>query len=134
MPDPDSNPATYLVLLIFFLLCSAFFSLSEAAVISLNDGKLRRMAESGDKHAKRILFLVDEPSRFLSTIEVGSTLSKLLTAAAAASFYLPLAGLLSFIPLPARGLRFLSLVLISLLLCLLLVVFGEKVPDRKSVV
>lgn len=130
MPDPDGNPATYLIFLVLFLLCSAFFSLSEVAVISLNDAKLRRMAESGDKRAKRILWLVDEPSRFLSTMQVGSTLSNLLAAAAAASFYAPLARTLSFIPLPLRGLRFLSLVLVSLLICLLLLVFSEKVPKR----
>lgn len=131
MPDPDGNPATYLIILVILVLCHAFFSLSETAVISLNDGKLRRMAESGDKRAKRILWLVDEPSRFLSTIQVGSSFLSLLACAAAASCFCgPLAVVLGFIPLPARLLRALALVIISLLLCFFLLVFGELVPKR----
>ncbi|MCI8623612.1 MAG: HlyC/CorC family transporter [Provencibacterium sp.] len=131
MPDPDGNPATYFALLILLILCNAFFSLSEMAVVSLGDSKLRRLAESGDKRAKQILWLVDEPSRFLSTIQVGVTLSGLLAAIVAADgLASPLSAVLAFIPLQAQTLHGIALALIALLLSFFVLVFGELIPKR----
>lgn len=135
MPDPDGNPAACLLILAALILCNAFFSLCEAAVISLNDGKLRRMAESGDPAARRILWLVEEPSRFLSTIQAGVTLSGLFSAAvAAAGLCAPLAGALGALPLPftlpPRLWYLISVLLVIFLLAFFLVVLGELVPKR----
>lgn len=135
MPDPDGNPAACLSILAVLILCNAFFSLCEAAVIALNDGKLRRMAESGDPAARRILWLVEEPSRFLSTIQAGKTLSSLFASAVAAiGLCAPLARELSALPLPfslsPRLWYLLSVLLVILLLAFLLEVLGEVVPKR----
>lgn len=131
MPDPDSSLLTYLAILIVLILINAFFSLSEIAIISLNDSKIQRMAQSGDKKARRIRWLISEPSRFLSTIQVGVTLSGLLASAVAADkFAVMLAAALHFIPLPAQALHFIALALITMLLSFFTLVFGELVPKR----
>lgn len=54
------------------------------AVISLNASKLRKSAEDGDKTCARLLKLVEEPSGFLSTIQIGITLAGFLGSAFAA--------------------------------------------------
>ena len=58
--------------------------MTEIAVISLNAGKLRRMAEEGDKKAAQLLKMVEQPTGFLSTIQIGITLAGFLGSAFAA--------------------------------------------------
>lgn len=131
MPDPDSSLFFSLVLLFVLIAINAFFSLSEIAVISLNDNKVARMSEAGDKKAGRVLWLLREPSRFLSTIQVGITFSGLLSSAVAAeSFTGRLIAALPALPIPTDVLRVLVLVIITFFLSFLTLVFGELVPKR----
>lgn len=124
-----------IILLFVLILCNAFFAASEIAIISLNDAKLRRMAEDGHKRAKQVLALTADTSRFLATIQVGVTLAGFLTSATAAqSLSGPLAGW--FIRMiPALATRFglvqsASVVLITLLMSYFSLVLGELVPKR----
>ena len=71
MDDPLLPSIIILILLIFV---NAFFAAAEIAVISLNEGKLSRQAEEGDKMAARLLKLVHAPDNFLSTIQIVITL------------------------------------------------------------
>ena len=72
------------VLLLFVLIIvNAFFAMSEIAIISLNDTKIQRLAEEGNKKAKQIVKLTENSSRFLSTIQIGVTLAGFLTSASA---------------------------------------------------
>ena len=52
------------------ILLNAFFAATEIAVISLNTAKLRRLQETGDKTAGRLLRMAEEPAGFLSTIQI----------------------------------------------------------------
>ena len=63
---------------------NAFFAGTEMALVSLNTTKLHRLEEDGDKHAAKLLKLVEAPSAFLSTIQVGITLAGYLGSALAA--------------------------------------------------
>ena len=67
-----------LLLQVVLILINAFFAASEIAVISLNEGKVRRQMENGDKKAGKLLRMVSEPTGFLSTIQVGITLAGFL--------------------------------------------------------
>ena len=90
MPTDDPDPANIiwqLVLLTVLILINAFFAMSEIAVISLNDSKMKKLAEEGHKKARRILKLTSEPSAFLSTIQVGVTLAGFLTSASASQTF-----------------------------------------------
>ena len=100
----DIWPSIVLIFILIFV--NAFFAMSEIAIISINSQKMKRLAEGGNKAAKRLLAITDSPSDFLATIQVGVTLSGFLNSAVAAdNFAGPVAGLLSFLPLPAAVLR-----------------------------
>ena len=64
-----------LLLQLLLIALNAFFAATEIAVISLNDKKMRAMAEDGDKKAEKILKIIEDPTKFLSTIQVGITLA-----------------------------------------------------------
>ena len=106
-----SNVLLQLLVLILLILLNAFFAASEIAIISLNDTKIKKMAEEGHKQAKKLLKLKKNTSDFLATIQVGVTLAGFLSSASAAqSFSHPLAQALSFLPFSAGAVQNLSLI------------------------
>ncbi len=126
-----ASPILSILLLVVLILINAFFAASEIAIITLNDNKMRKMAEDGDKRAKRVLKLTKDSSRFLATIQVGVTLAGFLTSAAAAqTFAGKLADALSFLPIQHNVLFGASTVLVTLLLSYFSLVFGELVPKK----
>lgn len=134
-PPPTGNLALQLLLLLALILCNAFFAASEIAIISLNDSKIRKMAEDGHKKARLVLALTEDSSRFLATIQIGVTLAGFFTSALAAqSLAEPFsAWLQSVIPAAkAHGelLFSISTVLITLLMSYFTLVLGELVPKR----
>ena len=119
-----------LLVVIFFILVNAFFSGTEMAVISLNDTKMRKLAEDGDKNAKHMLKFIDNPGTFLATIQVGVTIAGFLSSAFAASNF---AGKLALLVDPEGIRRWpepLFTVLITIVLAYFSLVFGELVPKR----
>jgi putative hemolysin len=76
-----------LLFLFILILLNAFFAMSEIAVISVNDNKVRRMADEGDIKARRLAKLIAQPSQFLSTIQIGITLAGFLASAFAAESF-----------------------------------------------
>ena len=73
-----------LLLQLILILLNAFFAATEIALISLNEKKVRALAEDGDKKARKMLKIIEEPTKFLSTIQVGITLAGFLGSAFAA--------------------------------------------------
>jgi Hemolysins and related proteins containing CBS domains len=130
--DPGmSNDFVSILILILLVMVNAFFAASEIAVITLNDNKMKRMAEEGDKKAAKIVKMTSNSSRFFATIQVGVTLSGFLTSASAAqSFSGKLAHALSFLPVSASVLSGVSTILITILLSFFSLVFGELVPKK----
>ena len=83
MADPD--PVwSQLLLQVILILVNAFFAATEIAVISVNENRIRRQADEGDKKAKLILRMNQQSSRFLSTIQIGITMAGFLASAFAA--------------------------------------------------
>ncbi len=124
-----------LLLQAILILLNAFFAATEIAVISLNDNLLRKQAEEGDKKAVKLLKVVESPTRFLSTIQVGITLAGFLGSAFAADNF---AGRITAwaaaryaLDAATQGaVRTLSVVLITIVLAFFTLVFGELVPKR----
>lgn len=134
-PPPTGNLALELILLLVLILCNAFFAASEIAIISLNDNKIRKMAEEGHKKAQKVLALTADSSRFLATIQIGVTLAGFFTSAVAAqSLSEPLARwLISIIPAlqpHANMVASVSTAVITLIMSYFSLVFGELVPKR----
>lgn len=124
---------TAIVFLVILIILNAFFAASEIAMISLNDARIKSLADKGDRKAARIEKLMDEPSRFLATIQIGITLAGFLASAfASETFADPLVRVLqeAGIGWSAGVLKTISMVVITILLSYFTLVFGELVPKR----
>ncbi len=65
---------SYILIFLFFLILSAFFSSAETALTGLNKDKVDYLSKKGVKKAKLLKELISKPSEFLSTILIGNTL------------------------------------------------------------
>ena len=72
---------TEILIIFFLLLINAFFALSEIAIVSASKPMLRHLAKQGNKRAAAALDLAENPSHFLSTVQVGITLVGILAGA-----------------------------------------------------
>lgn len=123
---------TAVFLLIILTGVNAFFTASEMALITINDNKIRFLADEGDLKAKKVLLVLETPTRFLSTIQIGVTLAGFLASAFASDqFSEPLVKiLLNYISIDEDVIKTISVVIITLLLSYITLVFGELVPKR----
>ncbi len=135
--DVSADPLSIVwkVLLLFVLIIvNAFFAMSEIAIISLNDTKMHRLAEEGNKKAKQIVKLTENSSRFLSTIQIGVTLAGFLTSASASqNFAEMLTDALMKTPVSQIGysvINGVSVVLITIITSYFSLVLGELAPKR----
>ena len=131
MPDTLKSLLLQLVL----ILLNAFFAATEIALISLNEKKVRAQAEDGDKKAKKMLKIIEEPTKFLSTIQVGITLAGFLGSAFAADNFAT--SLTDFIirvckvqNVSPATMHTVSVIVITLILSYFTLVLGELVPKR----
>ena len=111
---------------------NAFFAASEMAFISLNDKKIEKQAREGNKKAKQIEKMLEAPSKFLSTIQIGITLAGFLSSAFASDTFADmLAPILNgIIPIGIGVWKSISIILITMILSFITIIFGELVPKR----
>ncbi|MBE7092050.1 MAG: HlyC/CorC family transporter [Clostridiales bacterium] len=124
-----------IILQLILILINAFFASAEIAVVSLNENKVKAKAEDGDKKAKKMIKLLKNPTKFLSTIQVGITLAGFLGSAFAAdSFSEPLTKwVLETFNLNiglAGTVDSIAVIVITLILSYFTLVLGELVPKR----
>ena len=124
-----------LILQLILILINAFFAATEIAVISLNEKKVKARAEDGDKKAHKMLKMIEDPTQFLSTIQVGITLAGFLGSAFAADNFAE--RLTAFIvktfdisSSQVSLIETVSVVVITLILSYFTLVLGELVPKR----
>lgn len=129
--DPDSNSIILqLVILLILIGVNAFFAMSEIAIVTFNDNKLKKLAEDGNKRAATLYKMVQQPSKFLSTIQIGVTMAGFLAAGSAAEqFAEPVAQLMSPV-IPYSVAEPIALFVITLILGYFNLVLGELVPKR----
>lgn len=122
-----------IILLIVLIFLNAVFASAEIAVISMNDARLRQLASEGNKKAIRLTKLVEQPSRFLATIQVAITLAGLLSSAFAAdSFADPIVKAIvkTGVSISEATVRTVTVIIITVILSYFNLVFGELVPKR----
>lgn len=122
-----------LLLQVVLIALNAVFASAEIAIISMNDNKLAKMAQEGNKKAIKLAKLTSKPARFLATIQVAITLSGFLGSAFAAdNFSDKLVALImkSGVNIPEKTLDSIVVILITLILSYFTLVFGELVPKR----
>lgn len=128
-PGSGGNILFQFFLLVILILVNAFYSASEMALISVDKNIIREKAEEGQVKAKRILKLLDDPSKFLSTIQVCITLAGFFNAAfAATGISQGLGDGLFRIGVP-RAYQ-LATILFTILLSFVTIIFGELIPKR----
>jgi putative hemolysin len=121
------------IILIILIGINAFFAAAEMAIISLRELTLEQRASEGDKKARQLLDIIKEPSRFLSTIQVGVTLASFFTSASAAiglSKVLERALTNSNVDFLIKFASTISLVVITVFISFLSLLFGELIPKR----
>ena len=131
------NIILMLLLQVLLIALNAIFACAEIAVISMNETKVDKLAEQGDKRAKCLRKLTVQPAKFLATIQVAITLSGFLGSAFAAdNFADPLVDwFVRIFELELSGAALASLdsvavVVITIILSFFTLIFGELVPKR----
>ena len=123
---------TSMLLLFVLILLNGFFAGSELAFISINNNKLKILAEEGNRKAIKILHLKEMPNRFLSAIQIGVSLASILSGAFGADAFAQV--LTDFIVAQGLGTPLLvkpiATLLITLMIMFVMLVFGELVPKR----
>lgn len=120
-----------LFLLLFLILLNGVLAMSEIAVVSSRKSRLQKLADDGSPGAQSALDLSNEPSGFLSTVQVGITTVGILSGAIGESALAdPLTNWLSGIAVLEPYSRGLALTLVVVGLTYFSVVVGELVPKR----
>jgi putative hemolysin len=126
----DSLAAETLILFLL-ILTNGFFSLSEMAIVSARKVRLQQRAEEGDKAARTALDLAGQPTRFLSTVQIGITLIGILTGAfGGATVAETLATYFSQFPALEPYSEALGVGIVVTVITFFSLVFGELVPKR----
>ena len=122
-----------MIILAILILLNAYFAASEIAFISLNDAKIEKMAKDGNKKAKQIQSMLESPSKFLATIQIGITLAGFLSSAFASDAFAEKLAPMLFDIMPFLSLNIwksISIIIITIILSFFTLVFGELVPKR----
>ena len=118
---------TQVIVIIVLTAINAFFAASEIAFVSVNQSKMKALAEEGNKKAQRVLELLENSDDFLATIQVAITLAGFLSSASAAtSFADRFSALLPTFP----GAVTVAIVVVTLILSYITLVFGELFPKQ----
>ena len=119
-------------LLLFLIFINALFAMSETALTASRKARLQVMVEAGDSGASHAMALHDNPTKWLSVVQIGITSIGLLNGiVGAAAFSGPLAlWLRSNFVISVRGADITSLAVVVVTITFISIVFGELVPKR----
>lgn len=128
--DPEASYILINILILLILtLLNAFFSCAEMAMVSVSKTRMRKLADEGKKTAMMVLKFLDEPTKFLSTIQVAITLAGFFSSAAAASgLSEPLGSWLVKQGIASGDI--IALISVTLILSYFSLVLGELVPKK----
>ena len=120
-----------ILLIALLTVLNGVFAMSEMALASSRKARLAAMAEAGDKGAAAALRLMDQPTRFLSTVQVGITSIGVLNGIIGeAAFSASLAQWLQGLGLGPVVSGYLATAIVVTLITYVTIIFGELVPKR----
>ena len=119
-------------LLIFLILLNALFAMSEMALTASRKARLQVMVEAGDSGAQAAMDLHENPTKFLSVVQVGITSIGILNGIVGdAAFSAPFARWLqATFPLSQRAAEVSATAMVVVSITFLTIIFGELVPKR----
>ena len=118
-------------IIILLLLANGLFAMTEIAVVSARKGRLRSLADAGDRRAQAALELMESPNRFFSTVQVGITLVGVLAGAfGGATLAEAISDALKAIPWLVNYSEIIGVALVVLCITYCSLIIGELVPKR----
>jgi putative hemolysin len=119
-------------LLVFLILLNALFAMSEMALTAARKARLQVMVESGDAGAQAAIDLHDNPTKFLSVVQIGITSITILNGIVGdAAFSGPFAKWLhETLPIGPRVAEFSATAMVVAVVTFVTIIFGELVPKR----
>jgi putative hemolysin len=123
-----------ILIILALILLNGIFAMSELAVVSAKRLRLEKMAHDGSAGAPTAIALSDDPSRFLSTVQVGITLISIFNGAfGEASLVARLAPSLAATGIPEEYARPAALTVVVIGITFASIVLGELVPKRIAI-
>lgn len=120
-----------IAIVLVLIALNGIFSMSEFALVSAKKIRLKQREEEGDKRAAVALKLANDPTQFLSTIQIGITLVGIFAGAfSEATISKEFAAYLGKFPALSPYSNAISITLVVLLITYLTLIFGELVPKR----
>ena len=120
-----------LLIVAALILLNGFFAMAEMAVVSARRGRLQHMVERGSKGARAALSMTEDPTKLLSTVQIGITLIGVLAGAfSGATIAEKLERALLEIPELATRAETLSIAIVVICISYLSLIVGELVPKR----
>jgi len=118
--------------LIFLILLNALFAMSEMALTASRKARLQVMVEAGDSGAQAAMDLHENPTKFLSVVQVGITSIGILNGIVGdAAFSAPFARWLQHtFPIQARAADITATAMVVVVITFMTIIFGELVPKR----
>ncbi|HEY2925796.1 hemolysin family protein [Piscinibacter sp.] len=119
-------------LLVFLILLNAMFAMSEMALTASRKARLQVMVEAGDSGAQAAMDLHDNPTKFLSVVQIGITSISILNGIVGdAAFSEPFARWLhATFPIHDRAASITATAMVVVVITVLTIIFGELVPKR----
>ena len=118
-----------LVVVLFLVIIEAVFVAAEISLVSLRHSRIEQLIDEGQRGAHRVRRLVQDPARFLAVAQIGVTFVGFLASAyAAVNLADRLAGILVNVPGVKDVRAGISLLIVTILMSLFFIVFGELVP------
>jgi putative hemolysin len=118
-----------IVIIVLLIAVNGIFVAAEIALVTVRRSRIRQLSDEGDRRARRVARMTEQPGRLLATIQLGITFIGFLAAAfAGASIAGQLAEWLRDIGPLATSADVLALLIVTLAVSLVTIVFGELVP------
>lgn len=128
-----TNAITQIIIILILTTINALFAAAELAIVSSKNTKIKILAEKGNKNAILFQKLLKEPTKFLSSIQVAITFAGFLSSASAAtSLSTYITDFLNMLKIPYAAQT--SVIIITILLSIFILLFGELIPKRIAMV
>ena len=137
MEDPNRSILTQIALIVLLILMNAFFAMAEIAIVSVRRTRIKQLAEEGSARARTVQRLLENPTAFMATVQIGVTLVGLFAAAVAAvSIAAPVAAFLrhAHAPIIAHNAMGIAVFVVTLAVAFVTLVAGEITPKSVAMI
>jgi len=123
-----------IALILALVACNAFFAAAEMSLVSVRRTRIKQLVEEGNAKARAVLALLERPTNFMATVQIGLTVVGFLASAfAAINLGEPVGKWLASIGLSASVSRPVAVVGITVILSLFVLIFGEVAPKSLAI-